>query len=304
MLIGLQLGAGSLVGCRKDSPEKTEVAPSKDSVKQSYEGLKTQFSGLTTKFADMRKQIEALPPDLPGLGEVRGKLFTAEEVLGVTGAKLTWLSGRLDAALQAEKGDELQQVSKEIAETADEIRQIDRVSLEVSHQLLPLERTAALRPKAPDAGSASFARVLPTGYEVKAAEGGVEQRLIELIEDPKRKVDKTTWFDFDRQLFASGGSKLDAERAKDQLQNVFEILKAYPTVKLTIGGYTDAAGPAAANKKLSTERAQAVKKELVRLGVAAPRLDAGGKEHPICAASGTEECKDKSRRVAVRVTAK
>ena len=84
------------------------------------------------------------------------------------------------------------------------------------------------------------------------------------------------------------------------------ILKAYPQMTLEIGGFTDNAGPAAASKKLSAERAETVKAMLVNLDVAAGRLAAAGygPAQPVCAANDTEECKARNRRIAVRVTAK
>ena len=95
--------------------------------------------------------------------------------------------------------------------------------------------------------------------------------------------------------------------------HVFELLSAgYKAPYITryrrseIGGFTDNTGPAAANKKLSTERAEAIKAMLVSLDVAASRLAAAGygPAQPVCAANDTEECKAKNRRIAVRVTAK
>ena len=47
-------------------------------------------------------------------------------------------------------------------------------------------------------------------------------------------------------------------------------------IKVEIGGHTDSAGIAAKNQALSERRAQAVKKFLVKEGVAAERLDAVG----------------------------
>ncbi len=151
-----------------------------------------------------------------------------------------------------------------------------------------------------------FAKALSTGVEVKGNAQGVEARLITFIEDAAQAVDKTTWFDFDRLTFASGSTELDMEASKDQLANIVEILKAFPAAKLKLGGYTDNDGAADANKKISQQRADAVVKSLVDLGVASDRLEAEGygPEFPVCPANDTPECKAQNRRIAVRVTAK
>lgn len=91
----------------------------------------------------------------------------------------------------------------------------------------------------------------------------MESGLIGFIEK-NGPVDKTTWFDFDRVTFQSGSNKLDMANSDAQLTNLNEVLKAYPDVKLKIGGYTDSTGNAEANLKLSQERAEAVVAELVK----------------------------------------
>ena len=296
----------SLVGCRKDKDEKAAAAgaPSEASIKQSLEGLKPRIDALNAKFKELHKQYDPLPLNLPGFGEVRAKFYGTDEGVGRMGAKVAWLSDRLDAALKSKNAEELKQVSKDINETYGELAQIDQAALELVHQVMPFQRMAAAPP--PDELASAFTRVLPSGYEVKGEKDGLEQRLIEFIEDSKKKVDATTWFDLDRVGFAGEGAELDVERSKAQLENLVEILKAYPTVKLKIDAYSDKTAAAAANKKLVTERAQAVDKELVRLGVDASRLDAKGSavKRPSCAAKDKEECASKSRRAAVHVTAK
>jgi outer membrane protein OmpA-like peptidoglycan-associated protein len=133
---------------------------------------------------------------------------------------------------------------------------------------------------------------------------GLENKLIAFIEDQSKVVDNTTWFNFDRLLYETGSATLKPE-SREQLQNMAAILKAYPTVTLKIGGYTDNTGNAVANKKLSQSRAEAAMTELVRLGVAQARLEAEGygQEHPV-ASNKTEEGRAQNRRVAVRVTKK
>ncbi len=149
-----------------------------------------------------------------------------------------------------------------------------------------------------------FARTLSTGFEVKGDSIGIERGLIGFIEG-NAPVDKTTWFNFDRLTFASGSAQLDMDKSRDQLVNIAEILKAFPNAKLKIGGYTDNTGDAAANLKLSQERADAVKAAIEGSGIAAGRLEAEGygQEHPV-APNDTEEGRARNRRIAVRVTAK
>ncbi|HUH33716.1 MAG TPA: OmpA family protein [Daejeonella sp.] len=150
----------------------------------------------------------------------------------------------------------------------------------------------------------SIQKKLPDGTELSIGENSVENRLINFIEDDNRAVDKTTWFSFDRLYFETGKSTLKAE-SKEQLQNIAAIMKAYPKVKIKLGGYTDSTGDATANKRLSNDRAVSAMKELTKLGVAADRLEAEGygSEHPI-ASNETPEGRAQNRRIDIRVTEK
>ncbi len=132
---------------------------------------------------------------------------------------------------------------------------------------------------------------------------GVENKLIDWIES-SNPVDTTTWFDFDRLLFASGSATLEPA-SQEQLSNVAAILKAYPKVKIKLGGYTDNTGDPAVNLKLSDERAKNVMAELIKLGVDPARLEAEGygEDHPV-ADNKTEEGRQLNRRISLRVTEK
>ena len=76
-------------------------------------------------------------------------------------------------------------------------------------------------------------------------------------------------------LFDTGKSDLKTA-AKDNLSKMATIMKKYPENVLTIKGYTDATGSAARNKTLSTERAQAVKGQLISGGIPSETISGVG----------------------------
>ncbi|MEO6191080.1 MAG: DUF937 domain-containing protein, partial [Saprospiraceae bacterium] len=116
---------------------------------------------------------------------------------------------------------------------------------------------------------------LPDGNMISIPERGVEGKLVTWIMDSTKHVDKTTWFDFDRILFETGSANINAA-SKEQINNIASVLKAFPKVNIKIGGYTDNAGKAMANKKLSQARAEAMMKELIALNIDTKRLAAEG----------------------------
>jgi OOP family OmpA-OmpF porin len=150
----------------------------------------------------------------------------------------------------------------------------------------------------------AFTKRLPTNFELRAPATGIEKQVVLFIEDPSKGTETAVWFNFDRLLFETGSAQLKPE-SRDQLRNVAEIMKAYPNVKVKIGGYTDNVGDPAANLKLSQDRAANVMKEIVVLGVAPERLSAEGygEQHPV-ADNTTETGRQQNRRIALRVTDK
>ena len=147
-------------------------------------------------------------------------------------------------------------------------------------------------------------RTLPGGVELRVPEKGVEAELIGFIVDPGRPLSDDLWYSLDRVEFETGSAVLKPA-AREQLQNLAVILKAYPNVSLKVGGYTDNVGDDAANQKLSQARAEATIKELTSLGVEANRLEAEGygEQFPV-ASNETEQGRQRNRRVDVRVTKK
>ncbi len=145
---------------------------------------------------------------------------------------------------------------------------------------------------------------LAGGTEIEAAATGVENQLLAFINDASAEIDKGKWFDFDRLNFETGSARLTAD-SKAQVDNIAAILRAFPSVNIKIGGYTDNTGNAAKNIELSDARAKAVVDALVATGIAGDRLEheGYGDRHPI-ADNATADGRAKNRRIAVSVRAK
>ena len=161
---------------------------------------------------------------------------------------------------------------------------------------------AAPTPTAPSDGLTAF--TLPDNSSIRATADGLESKLLAFIADNTKPVDKTTWFTMNGLEFVTGSATL-SDKSNAQLDAVAAILKGYPAVKLKVGGYTDNTGNAAANVKLSSDRAASTVAALVSRGIDAARLagEGYGAEHPV-ADNATEEGRQHNRRIDVRVTAK
>ena len=111
------------------------------------------------------------------------------------------------------------------------------------------------------------------------------------------------WFTLENVFFKSGSSDLK-ESSDATLKNLAEIMKAYPDMKIKMGGYTDTDGKADDNLKLSNLRAQTAKLKMMENGIDGSRIEAEGygSQHPICEENNTAECKAENRRIDIRVT--
>jgi outer membrane protein OmpA-like peptidoglycan-associated protein len=276
------------------------------------EALKPKLTGLLGR-ADALKAIPGADK-IPGVSDLMGMLGGADKSTGEISSLMGGLLGKVTDAVKGGKEDDVKKVLEEAKVAGGKIEKMTADLTSAEATMAKIEADAkAMAPAPAGEGAAPAAGgdmgwmfKLASGFELKGAKGGIEDSLIAFVEDKAKAVDKTTWFSFDRLQFKTGSADLDMDKSKDQLNNMNEILKAFPAVKLKVGGYTDNVGKAESNKKLSMERAAAVKKALEGMGIAADRMEAEGygMEHPVCAANDTDDCKAKNRRIDVRVTAK
>lgn len=105
---------------------------------------------------------------------------------------------------------------------------------------------------------------LHCGSVVSFAENGMEAKLLASVEDKSGALDQT-WYDLNLVAFESGTSKMVMPQSAQQLNNIAQIVKCYPSTQFKIG-----INPAAGNtgvSKVAYERLAVIKATLIGLGV-------------------------------------
>ena len=137
---------------------------------------------------------------------------------------------------------------------------------------------------------------LPGGVKIAMPEGSFTHSLSGWLASTTDAA-ASRRFVFDNLNFETGSKRLTPESTLT-VESLVAILKAYPAATVRLEGYTDSTGDAAANRKLSLDRADAVKAIVVQGGIAEARIatEGFGQEKPI-AANDTEEGRAKNRRL-------
>ena len=146
------------------------------------------------------------------------------------------------------------------------------------------------------------------GTPLKGYANGMEQQMIDFLKagNYQNAADdealKNIWFNFDNVQFQMNSYNKLEPGSEGQLQNIAAILKAYPDVKIKVGGYTDKVGDEAANVNLSQQRANFIKSELEKLGVGSQVTGAEGygSQYATIPAEASDEERAVDRKMAVR----
>lgn len=149
---------------------------------------------------------------------------------------------------------------------------------------------------------------LADSTQINAYKNGIENQLVLYItsKDAADSISKNRWFDFDDLNFETGSATI-TDSSMRQVNNIAAILKAYPSVKIKIGGYTDKTGDEAANMKLSQQRAESVVAALKNAGVNEAQLTGAegyGSQYAQAAVNASDDEKQKDRRISINVKAK
>lgn len=155
-------------------------------------------------------------------------------------------------------------------------------------------------------GRASTKVRLANGTELNAYAGGVEEQLVNCLNDASCKAGKDKWFDFDNLNFEVGSATLTPE-SQDQIKNIVAILNAYPAARIKVGGYTDKTGNEASNKKLSQQRADAVVSAIKAGGGKGEQITGAegyGSEFAKASATASDDERKKDRRIALQLNGK
>lgn len=147
---------------------------------------------------------------------------------------------------------------------------------------------------------------LPNDTVINAYKGGIEDQLVQFLNSDYKSLSdeelKDRWFDFDNLNFATGTANILPE-SQVQVDNLVAILNAFPDAKIKLGGYTDKTGDEAINKKLSNDRAIAVKNAFEAKGVGnrVMATEGYGSQFAKFPADAPESDRVTDRRVAVSV---
>ncbi len=144
----------------------------------------------------------------------------------------------------------------------------------------------------------------PTGVTIRGNNPqGHHQSFIKNIRIAKGAVPLYDKFLTDGKIITNG-IRFDVNKATIRpesmgvINEIVQLMNEHPELKFSVQGHTDSDGSADHNQRLSEQRAEAVMKQMVTMGIAADRLTSAGhgQSQPI-APNDTQENKAQNRRV-------
>lgn len=140
---------------------------------------------------------------------------------------------------------------------------------------------------------------LPGGRKLNVAENSFNYSLAKFLATKGGQLPKV--FTFDNLTFETDSARI-TPAAQQNVDDLIQIIQAYPSLAIRIEGNTDSTGDDAINDPLSARRAEAVKAALVKAGIEANRVATRelGDSKPV-ASNETAAGRQKNRRIDVIV---
>ena len=131
----------------------------------------------------------------------------------------------------------------------------------------------------------------------------VEKALVDTGIPPSAGAPDRKTIRLDYVQFETGANSLTPD-SKYQLNDLAEILKKYPNLRIEVGGHTDNVGDPATNRALSQQRADVVKAYLLAQGIGANAMTSVGygSTKPVDT-NDTDAGRQKNRRTEFRIIA-
>lgn len=191
---------------------------------------------------------------------------------------------------------------------ASKARYTRRYSNRVADPIVPGHFDAKSGNYVYDTGALTTLKLANGGNVTNVGVNSTESNLYRFLIDPQATVDTVDltqgWYNFDRVFFDAGKATITRE-SLSQLRNIASIMRAYPTARIKLGGYTDDTGTYQVNRQLSEARARTAWASLVEMGVNPNRIEARGYgSNYSIASNSTEEGRAQNRRLSLRVLQK
>lgn len=140
---------------------------------------------------------------------------------------------------------------------------------------------------------------LPNGHKLTLGERAFTNQLAQFIASKPQNPART--FTFDGLTFETSSNRITTA-SRPEVNNLIEIMKAYPDLRIRIEGHTDNTGNPDTNRELSLNRANAVRSALLAAGVADVRVTTRGygSTQPT-ASNDTEDGRQRNRRIDVAI---
>jgi outer membrane protein OmpA-like peptidoglycan-associated protein len=210
-----------------------------------------------------------------------------------------------DARLVAARNRELarQEQQRLAAEQARQEAEAARAETERARgqaEAAALEAERARQQASLEAQKAKESAAREVSAEILAVRKRLKEQLGRLLET--RETERGVEVSLSDLLFPSGRATL-LPATREKLAKVAGVLLAYPGVRVSVEGHTDATGPEAVNQRLSLRRAQLVRAFLIKqaLHPGAVTAQGFGSGYPV-ASNDTRSGRQQNRRVELILT--